>query len=208
MLALAAAACAWNGVGGALRARPKLQQAHQTTNDARLHTLGAVHRAARHAAPLAQEPALMTEDERVLASLRAAGVGSQTGFTKVNDESTSLDFVFRGKASGERPGSYVAGSIASPCCTGGPAQLGCDVARDAAQSAEGPPSVPRCVYPAGQSLSRQIKGITISQMVSASERRWQAIFKECDVDGDEAISRREPQGDRTQLGSRAAHSCS
>jgi hypothetical protein len=43
-------------------------------------------------------------------------------------------------------------------------------------------------------------------MVSASERRWHAIFKECDVDDDDSISRREPQGDRTQLGSRAAHS--
>ena len=129
MLALAAAACAWNGVGGALRARPKLQQAHQTTNDARLHTLGAVHRAARHAAPVAQEPALLTDDEKVLASLRAAGLGNQTGFTKNNDESSSLDFVFRGHASGARPGSYVAGSIASQCYTGGPAQQACDVAQ-------------------------------------------------------------------------------
>ena len=62
----------------------------------------------------------------------------------------------------------------------------------AAQSAGEPFLVPRCAYPAGQSLSRQIKGITISQMVSASERRWHAIFKECDVDDDDAISRREP----------------
>jgi hypothetical protein len=106
MFALATAACAFHGVGGALRARPKLHQSHQTANDARLHTmpLGAVHSAARHAAPLAQEPALLTDDEKVLASLRAAGLGNQTGFTKNNDESTSLDFVFRGHASGERPG--------------------------------------------------------------------------------------------------------
>jgi len=119
-----------------VRARPKLDQAHRTANDARLHTL----RAARHAAPLAQAPAL--KDEKVLASVRAAGQGKQNGFPKNNDESASLDFVFRGQTS-------------------------------------------------GQSLSRQIKGITISQMVSASERRWHAIFKECDVDDDDAISRRE-----------------
>lgn len=129
MLALGAAACAWSGMGGALRARPRLHQAHQTANDARLHTLGAVHRAARHAAPVAQEPALLTDDEKVLASLRAAGLGNQTGFTKSNDESSSLDFVFRGHASGARPGSYVAGSIASQCYTGGPAQQACDVAQ-------------------------------------------------------------------------------
>ena len=209
MLGLGAAACAWSGTGGALRARPRLHQASQTANDARLHTLGAVHRAARHAAPLAQSPALLTDDDqKVLASLRAAGLGNQTGFAKSKEESNTLDFVFRGHASGARPGSYVAGSMASQCYTGGPAQQACDVAQGASQSAEEPPLVPRCVYPAGQSLPRQIKGITISQMVSASERRWYAIFKECDVDDDDSISRREPQGDRTQLGSRAAHSCS
>ena len=112
MLALGATACAWSGVGGAVRARPKLDQAHRTANDARLHTL----RAARHAAPLAQAPAL--KDEKVLASVRAAGQGKQNGFTKNNDESASLDFVFRGQTSGEGPGSYVAGSIASQHYTG------------------------------------------------------------------------------------------
>ena len=113
MLALGAAACAWSGVGGAVRARPKLDQAHRAANDARLHTL----RAARHAAPLAQAPALKG-DEKVLASVRAAGQGNQNGFPKNGDESTSLDFVFRGQTSGERPGSYVAGSIASRHYTG------------------------------------------------------------------------------------------
>ena len=113
MLALGAAACAWSGVGGAVRARPRLDQAHRTANDARLDTL----RAARHAAPLAQAPALKG-DEKVLASVRAAGQGNQNGFPKNGDESASLDFVFRGQTSGERPGSYVAGSIASLHYTG------------------------------------------------------------------------------------------
>ena len=112
MLALGVAACAWSGVGGAVRARPRLDQAHRTANDARLHTL----RAARHAAPLAQAPALKG-DEKVLASVRAAGQGNLDGLPK-NGEGASLDFVFRGQTSGERPGSYVAGSIASRHYTG------------------------------------------------------------------------------------------
>ena len=118
MLLLAAAAGAWNGAGGALRPFPKLNQAH--ANDARLHILGAVHRAARHTALRAQEPALLREDE-LLASLRRAGVGGQTGFTKVNDESAYVDSLLRGPSSSERPGSYGAGSIASRATLGGPA---------------------------------------------------------------------------------------
>ena len=101
MLVLVAAAGASNGVDGAFRARPKLYQAHQTANDARLPKLGAVHRTARHAAPIAQEPALLTDDGKMLASLRAAGVGSTTSFTTLNDEMGTLDAVLREPAPGK-----------------------------------------------------------------------------------------------------------
>ena len=46
----------------------------------------------------------------------------------------------------------------------------------AVQSAEEPTSPPCCLYPAGRSLPNKIKGFTISQIVSASERRWHAAL--------------------------------